>query len=62
MSVKYEILELDEGHYIKMLKCFSPTNSKESEQTKKDGLIVLFPGKNNNLMSANFSKFYQIFG
>ena len=58
MSVKYEILELDEGHYIKMLKCFSPSNPKESEPVKKDGLIVLFPGKKTAISCLEtFAKF-----
>lgn len=40
MSVKYDIVELSKGHYIKLLKCFSTP----LDEAKKDSLIVIIPG------------------
>ena len=40
MSVKYDIVELSKGHYIKLLKCFSTP----LDEVKNNSLIVIIPG------------------
>lgn len=46
MSIKYDIVKLEEGHHIELLKCFTSFDSSSSpkDSQKKNGLIVIFPG------------------
>ena len=53
MSVEYDLVEINPGHYIKVLKCFSEKEKKAERSKRKDDkktMFIIIPG----MSSLNF--------
>ena len=46
MSVQYDLVEINKGNYLKVLKCFSEEPKSKTEQTliESDILFIIIPG------------------